>query len=321
MYNYVGCQILLNKQTKQIVIMQPKLIKNMKETFADKIPNRTADIPAAHRYISSCPTDEDTILTDTQQSELHTGIGMLLYLIKHSHPDICIAVHELTKVLDRATMSHYKAMLRIMKYVLETEHHGLHIHPQHKDGIFNLCGKADSEFCGDCDTCISVYGYILYFCNVPIAWRSKSGKYVTLSSTEAEYFAISELAKEVLFVKQVLESMGITVEYPIIIHTDNVGAIYLSNNHTTSQRTRHIDTRYHFVCEYIEDNIIKVLFVRSEDNEADIFTKNTNSSLFHKHITHMIKPVDPNLFPHHPVKTTASLPSPPPSSSSQPKSK
>jgi hypothetical protein len=128
-----------------------------------------------------------------------------------------------------------------------------------------------------------VYGYILYFCGAPIAWKSKAGRSVTLSSTEAEYFAISEIAKEAIFVKQVLESMGINIVFPINIKVDNVGAIYLANNYATSQRTKHIDIRAHFVREFIEDGILKVVFVKSEDNEADIFTKNPTEELFKKH--------------------------------------
>ena len=62
-----------------------------------------------------------------------------------------------------------------------------------------------------------------------------------------------------------------------------LGAIYLANNYTTSQRTKHIDIRTHFVREFIEDGILKVIFVKSEDNDADIFTKNTSEELFHKH--------------------------------------
>jgi len=120
------------------------------------------------------------------------------------------------------------------------------------------------------------------------------GRSVTLSSTEAEYVSISELAKEILFVKQVLEEMGIELEYPIVIEVDNVGAIYLANNHTTSQRTKHVDTRYHFVRNYIEDGILKIVFVRSEDNDADVFTKNTVIELFLKHRKKFISqaPVD-----------------------------
>ena len=144
-------------------------------------------------------------------------------------------------------------------------------------------GLCDSEFCGDKETRISFYGFILYLCGAPISWRSKAGKSMTLSSTEAEYVAISELAKEVIFVKQVLESIGLKVEFPIILEVENVGAIYLSYNCTTSQRTKHIDARMHFVREFIEDGILKVIFVRTEDNTSDIFTKNMNKDIFLKH--------------------------------------
>jgi hypothetical protein len=64
---------------------------------------------------------------------------------------------------------------------------------------------------------------------------------------------------------------------------DNVGAIYLANNYSTSQRTKHIDIRAHFLREYIENGILKVEFIRSEDNDADILTKNTSEELFHLH--------------------------------------
>jgi hypothetical protein len=161
--------------------------------------------------------------------------------------------------------------------------YGLKIQPKlHKDGFY-LEGISDSEYAGDKESRISVYGYILYFCGAPIAWKSKAGKCVTLSSTEAEYVAVSEVAKEILFAKQVLESMGIGLILPIIIKCDNVGAIYLSNNHTVGQRTKHIDTRRHFVREYVEDGILKIMFVKSGDNDADIMTKNTTEELHHKH--------------------------------------
>ncbi|HSN67552.1 MAG TPA: Ty1/Copia family ribonuclease HI [Fusibacter sp.] len=216
---------------------------------------------------------------------------MLLYLVKHSRPDISNAVRELSKVADGATKGHWKALLRAIKYVLDTENYGLRIKPKVDKGFY-LEGISDSEYAGDSDTQISVYGYVLYFCGCPIAWKSKSGKSVTLSSTEAEYFATSEIAKEVIFAKQVLESISIDLSYPIEIKCDNIGAIYLANNHSTSQRTKHIDTRRHFVREYVENEVLKVVFVKSEDNEADILTKNTSEDLFKKHMSKNIEEVE-----------------------------
>lgn len=208
---------------------------------------------------------------------------MLLYLVKLSRPDINNAVRELSKVADGATLANWNSLTRTIKYVIDTENISLKIKPVLSNDKFTLRGISDSEFAGDTDTRRSVYGYILYFCGAPISGKSKSASSVTLSSTEAEYYAVSEIAKEVLFAKQVIESLGISVTYPIIINCDNVGAIYLGNNYTVSQRTKHIDTRRHFVREFIEDGILKVMFISTNDNEADIMTKNANEESHIKH--------------------------------------
>ena len=105
-------------------------------------------------------------------------------------------------------------------------------------------------------------------------------KSVVLSTTEAEYTALSEVVKELKFIVQLLQTLNIEVELPITVYVDNVGAIWLSDNRTTSDRTKHIDIRTSFVKEYQEDGKIIIKFVKSEDNEADIFTKNTTNVIF-----------------------------------------
>ena len=108
-------------------------------------------------------------------------------------------------------------------------------------------------------------------------------KSVVLSTTEAEYMALSEVVKELKFIIQLLQTMNIEIELPITVHVDNVGAIWLSNNKTTSDRTKHIDIRTSFVKEYQEDGKIIIKFVKSEENEADIFTMNTTNTIFLTH--------------------------------------
>ena len=108
-------------------------------------------------------------------------------------------------------------------------------------------------------------------------------KSVVLSTTEAEYMALSEVVKELKFIVQLLQTMNIEVDLPITVHVDNVGAIWLSNNRTTTDRTKHIDIRTSFVKEYQEDGKMIIKFVKSEENEADIFTKNTTNVIFSNH--------------------------------------
>jgi hypothetical protein len=148
---------------------------------------------------------------------------------------------------------------------------------------------SDSEYSGDKETQQSVFGWELYFMGAFIAHKSKACRSVTLSSTEAEYYAISEVTKEVIFAKQVLETMGIKLNLPIKIKVDNIGAIYLEKNYSLSHNTKHIDICRHFVREHQEDGIIDVTFLRLEENEADILTKNTSEEIFLHHQSKLIQ--------------------------------
>ena len=165
-------------------------------------------------------------------------------------------------------------MYKVIRHVLSTKGYGLKFELR-KDIIkWALKALSDSDFASDKETRISVFGYIIYFCGM---------KSVLLSTTEAEYMALSEVVKELKFIVQLLQTMNIEVELPVTVHVDNVGAIWLSNNRTTSDRTKHIDIRTSFVKEYQEDGKIIIKFVKSEENEADIFTKNTTNVIFNIH--------------------------------------
>ena len=185
--------------------------------------------------------------------------------------------------MDAPAPVHLKEIYKVIRHVLSTKGYGLKFELG-KDMIkWALKALSDSDFASDKETRISVFGYIIYFCGIPIAWRSKGMKSVVLSTTEAEYMALSEVVKELKFIVQLLQTMNIEVELPITVHVDNVGAIWLSNNRTTSDRTKHIDIRTSFVKEYQEDGKIIIKFVKSEENEADIFTKNTTNVIFSNH--------------------------------------
>ena len=94
--------------------------------------------------------------------------------------------------------------------------------------------------------------------------------------------ALLEVVKELKFIVQLLQTMNIAVELPITVHVDNGGAIWLSNNRNTGDRTKHIDIRTSVVKEYQEDGKIIIKFVKSDNNEVDIFTKNTTNIIFQR---------------------------------------
>jgi hypothetical protein len=122
--------------------------------------------------------------------------------------------------------------------------------------------------------------FIVYLMGAPISWKSKAQRGVTLSSSEAEFVALSEAAKEIKFLVQVLISMEIPVRLPVICCVDSIVAIFMAETFSTSQRTKHIDTRYHFVREFVEEGFIKIIFVRTKENRSDGFTKNVTGEIY-----------------------------------------
>jgi len=119
----------------------------------------------------------------------------------------------------------------------------------------------DSDYARDTETRINVTGFFVFLMVVPISWKSHVQKSVTLSSSKAEFVALLEAAKEIKFIVQVLRSIGIKVALPVIVCMDNVGAIFMVKNVSTSPRTKHINICYHFVREIIEDGFIQIVFV------------------------------------------------------------
>jgi hypothetical protein len=162
---------------------------------------------------------------------------MLLYLTKYYQTDLCNVVRELAKCMDKATKGTYLEMLRVVKFVIDTKNFCLQIKPKFKGENWILRVFCDSDWAGDSEKRISVTGFILYLMNVPVCWRSKSQKGVTLSSTEAEYVAMSEEVKEVKFIYYLLRDIGIEVKLPIIVKTDNVGATFMAQNSSSGVRT------------------------------------------------------------------------------------
>ena len=179
---------------------------------------------------------------------------MLLYLMKLTQPNLCNATRELYKAMDGANPAALRELMRVIKYAINTKDLGLRFQPNFAKGMpWELILFTDSDYATDPDTRRSVSGFVLYVCGVSVSWRSKSQRSVTLSSSEAEYVSLSEAVKEVMFVIQVLEGMKIKVKFPIVVRVDNIGAIFMSKNVTTTSRTKHVDVRYKYVNEYVED--------------------------------------------------------------------
>ena len=288
--DYLGCEFHMNKVKTRGWFGQPSIINSLEQKFGERaIKERLSLTPGTPRFTARMLDNPEDEVSPEEHETYRSGVGTLMYLTKHSRSDICNPVRELSKTMDSPAPVHLKEMYKLIRYVLCTKYHGLKFELM-KDikKKWALIALSDSDFASEKETRISVFGYTIYFCGIPIAWRSKRMKSVVLSTTEAEYMALSEVVKELKFIVQLLQTMNIEVELPITVYVDNVGAIWLSNNRTTSDRTKHIDIRTSFVKEYQEDGKIIIKFVKSEDNEADIFTKNATNTIFQNHQKNLV---------------------------------
>ena len=279
---FVGCQMQW-KGRDTVVFHQERiaheLVANMNKEIKRLKKYETPGVPGGNIVRA---LEGEPLMEDEKQKRYRSCVGSLLYLTKYSRPDISNSVRELSKVIDKGTDGHYRQMLRLIKYVSLTQRYGVKFSAESEDIVWKLHSYVDSDFAGDAYNRKSVTGWAIYIGDCLIGWGSRAQKLVTISSTEAEYVAISEVCKEILHVKSIFEFIDVEINYPIVVYCDNVGAIFLSKN-KESRRTKHIDVRYHFVRQYVESGLVKVIFVKSENNKADPFTKNVVKPIHDKH--------------------------------------
>ena len=285
--DYLSCEILYNKDLTKCWIGQPHLCKKIEVTFGELVKGLPKyKTPGTPGLVITKPVDPEAVVSTEDQHMYRSGVGMLLFLVKYSRPDIANAVRELSKGMKEATPSAMKELKRVLKYVIDTQENGLKLEPKYtnsKEINWELVLFTDSDWAGDTDTRKSVSGYALFLMECPLVWKSRQQTTIALSSSEAEINACSDAVKEIRFAVNVLETMGIKVALPVTVRVDNVGAIYMAENAAVSQRTKHVDLRTKFLTQYIEDGFIKILFVKSEENLSDFFTKNVSGEVFDKH--------------------------------------
>jgi len=221
-------------------------------------------------------------LGKSMQKYYRSGVGKLFYLMRWSRPEIMKSVRELSRQTTNPVGNHFKAMHRVMKHTLAYPERGWMLKPSvvwnvDKDFEFVIRGRSDSNYA----TCPVTRrsGYITYLMDALVTAKSAMQKVVALSVTEAELMSAVQCVQDMLYVMRVLESIGLTVKKPMMLEMDNKGAVDLANN----WRTRHIETRQHFLRDLKEEGILKVTWIPGSENEADLFTKNLAGPDFNKH--------------------------------------
>ena len=184
----------------------------------------------------------------------------------------------------------------MMKYCVSTPNRGWVLQPKKPAGIkgrydfnkmkkheFEVGGKSDSNYATCPDTRKSVSGYHTTLEDVPVSARSIMQKILALSVTEAELYSAVQCAQDMLYVKHVIESLGLKVKLPMVLMVDNMATVHLANNLTAAGRTRHVEVRQFFLRELKTEGVLVVRWIAGTKNESDLFTKNLHGPLFTKH--------------------------------------
>lgn len=133
----------------------------------------------------------------------------------------------------------------------------------------------------------SVGAYLFMLAGAPVSWACKKNQNICLSSTEAEYKALTSSAKEATWIQRCLDDMGQKQSQATEIRCDNMGAIALSNNPVYHSRTKHIAIYHHYIREVVAEQSITLQYVNTKDNIADALTKALPADLLKKHCESM----------------------------------
>lgn len=198
-----------------------------------------------------------------------SAVGSLMYAMVGSRPDLAYAVGVVCRFMSKPGVSHWLAVKWIMKYVRGALKLNLTFT---KNEDFMIRGYCDSDYASDLDRSRSITGYVFTVGGNTVSWRSSLQKVVALSTTEAEYMALSDSVREGLWLKGICEEMKLN-KGEVEVHCDSQSAIYLAKNFVYREKTKHIKTKYNFIREVIADGDVKVVKVHTSVNPADMLTK------------------------------------------------
>ncbi|GKB83650.1 putative RNA-directed DNA polymerase [Tanacetum coccineum] len=195
-------------------------------------------------------------------------VGSLMYAMVCIRPDLAHVVGVVSRFLSNPGKKHWEVVKWIFRYLRGTSKLGITF----GNGKPMLVGFTDSDMAGNKDNMKSTSGYLITFAGGAVSWQSRLQKCVALSTTEAEYMAATEACKELLWLKRFLQELGFKQQRYAVL-CDNQSAIHLAKNSMFHKRTKHIDIRYHWIRDAIEDGMFELNKVHTDDNASDMLTK------------------------------------------------
>jgi hypothetical protein len=208
-------------------------------------------------------------------------IGKLLYLT-NTRPDIAYATQQLSQFLHKPTTTHFHAACRVVRYLKFSPGRGLLL-PRNSD--FQILGFSDADWAGCLDTRRSTSGYCFFLGSSLVSWKAKKQVTVSRSSSEAEYRALSTTTCELLWLLYLMKDLQVDCSKQPVIYCDSQSAMHIASNPVFHERTKHLEIDCHLVREKIQQGLLRLLPVATEDQVADCLTKALAAPKFNGFIT------------------------------------
>ena len=266
LYFCVGVTIEQDRAEKVIELHQKQYILNMLKKF--KLEDAKPVSTPADPNVKLCK--DDGVSKSVDSIMYQSMVGSLLYAAIATRPDISHAVGVVAKFNSGPNEAHLTAVKRILRYLKGTSDITLKYKKGEKD---ELLVYSDADYAGDVDDRHSTTGNLFLMSGGPVSWTSKKQPIVTLSTTEAEYVALSTATQEAVWIRKLLSDFGVSPRQATTVMEDNQGAICLARNPVTHSRSKHIDVRYHYIREALNEGIIDLQYCPTHDMIADTLTK------------------------------------------------
>jgi hypothetical protein len=273
----LGVEIIRDRKAGMLYLSQQGYIKKALGRFNMQDAKLVSTLLAPHFKLSLdlCPASDEDIkyMSKVPYSSV---VGSLMYAMVCSRPDLAHAMSVVSRYMANPGKEHWNAVQWIFRYLRGISNACLRLGKCTR----GLVGYVDSDYAGDLDTRRSLKGYVFTIGGCAVSWKARLQATVALSTTEAEYMAISEAAKEAIWLRGLYSELC-GISSCVTIHCDSQSAICLTKDQMFHERTKHIHIRYHFIRDVIaRGGVIKVRKIHTRDNPADMMTNPVPTTKF-----------------------------------------
>ena len=272
--HFLGMAVQRDRPKRLVTLSQSQYAKEILTRFnLESAKPRTTPLPAGLKLVKAAPNDTNA------NAPYCEAVGCLMYLAHCTRPDLAQATATLSRYMSHPTEEHWRYVKQTLRYLLGTLDRGLTLggywyNAKEEPPSISLSAFSDSDWATCPSTRRSCTGYLIQLPRrSTISWRSRLQPTVATSTSEAEYMALSDLAHETIWLRNLLTELDVVQSGPTNIWADNQGANAHSKDPKNHSRMKHIDTRYHFIREKQRHGFLLVNYIPSKDNPADLFTK------------------------------------------------